>query len=98
MKQFVCVHYPTAYSKPVGIWWWDPGQGAPTSYYLPGAESYHASAVGVLGSAKDETQWNSWAARMADRTPVSSSFSVDEIDISPITYLKALVKEVPIKG
>lgn len=93
----VALHYPTAYSKPIGIWWWDPIANAPTSYYVPGAENYHDSAVDILGSAESELQWNGWAQRMADRIPVNSAFSVDDIDIPPKTYLNAMRREVPIQ-
>lgn len=89
---FVVLHYPTNYSKPVGVWWWDGAREVPTSYYVPGAENFYAGAVDLLGSARNEAHWDGFAQKLADRTPWGSSFEVDDIQGDPKKYLDTLRK------
>lgn len=92
MSTFVLVHFPTAYSKPVGVWWWNTSLSAPQSYYEPGAENYHDMVVSLLGVGKSEQQWEQNAQKLSDRTPYSDAFQADNISVSPQTYLRALTK------
>lgn len=87
---FVLLHYPTAYSAPVGVWWWNPVTNTPKAYYMPGAENYQAGVVDLLGSAKSEVLWDQWCQKLADRTPYSHAFSADNINVSPMAYLRSM--------
>jgi hypothetical protein len=89
---YVVLHYPTAYSKPVGIWWWDGAREVPTSYYLPGCENYYANSVDVLGSARDEAHWDAFSQKLADRTPWGAAYETDDINVDPQRYLRLLQK------
>lgn len=87
---YVIVHYPTAYTKPVGIWWWNDIQNCPNSFYMPGTEKYKNSVMDLLGSARDSSHWELFTQKLADATPVADSFQADNIDVSPKIYLKSL--------
>ena len=95
MSQLVLLHYPQAYSQPVGVWYWDSEGDMPANYYVPGSEMYEVSASGILGTAKNETQWNNWITRLADRTPYPDGYEVDEINTAPKKFLELTRKSKP---
>lgn len=88
----VCIHYPFLESQPAGVWYWDDAENAPKSFYLPGKELYRFLGAQFLTGCSSQQQWNVWAKRMSERTPVSSSFEIDDIYIRPEIYLVNLRK------
>lgn len=89
-ETLVVLHYPTVYSAPVGVWYWDKVKNCPASFYLPGNENAYSAVVGLLGSAPSEQLWDGFVYRLADRTPNADAFSADTINVSPRAYLKAV--------
>lgn len=88
------LQFPTVFSPPVGIWWFDPADEVMRSYYLPGNEPFEVLGRASMGGVQSAPQWEYWAQRMADRTPQTIAWETIDVSdqSSPQEVLALMVK------
>lgn len=87
----VCLHFPSIYSKPIGIWFWDEKLGSPNAYYLSDSFSKYME-VAYLFKSLNKKQWDKWLTRLSERTPVDFNFEVVDIYVEPKQFLDNLIE------